>query len=45
MHLNEYWTKLHSNWFELIRIRSVDTLVTESEFDYKLCKLYRVGVW
>ena len=25
---------------ELIRIRSVHTLVTESEFNHKLCKIY-----
>ena len=35
--------QIASNRFEKIRIRSVHTLVTESEFDYGLWKLYCVG--
>ena len=34
-----------SNRFEVICIRSIHTLVTESKFNYGLRKLYCVGVW
>ena len=35
--------QIASNRFELIRIRSIHTLFTESEFNCDLCKLYCVG--
>ena len=45
VHTNAYLMHIGQNWFELIRIRSIHTLVTESKFSDGIRKLFCTSVW
>ena len=45
VHTNAYLMNIGQNRFELIRIRSIHTLVTESKFGYGIRKLFCISVW